>query len=116
MVARLGRLRLLTAGVAGFVLGIGGAKRLLVTAFAASAITTSGVSDSQQAILVIWYVAVATALVWGPVLLFLVVGGPIVTIMARSETALARRQPQLLEYGLLALAAILLLDAVGLLL
>src|SRR4051812_30790934 len=40
---RLGRMRFLTTTLAGFLLGIGGPKRLLLTALAATAITTAGI-------------------------------------------------------------------------
>ena len=51
--------------VAGLLLGIGGPKRLVLTALAATTITTSALNDSGEAALVVLYVALATALVWG---------------------------------------------------
>jgi Sap, sulfolipid-1-addressing protein len=67
--ARLGRLHAFTAFVAGLVLGIG-VKRLVLSAFASASITGAGVQTGQQAALIVWYSAIATVLVWGPVLVF----------------------------------------------
>ena len=65
MIERLGRLRFLTTLLAGLLLGIGGPKRLVLTALAATTITTSGIASSSEAALVVLYVGLATALVWG---------------------------------------------------
>ena len=62
----LGRLRVLTTVAAGFVLGIGGPKRLVLTCLAAATIVTAGLGDADQTALVAVYVTLATALVWGP--------------------------------------------------
>ena len=63
---RLSRLRLVTTSIAGFMLGVGGPKRLVLTSLAATAITTAGVGVADEAVLVVLYCALATALVWGP--------------------------------------------------
>lgn len=115
LLERLERLRLLTMLVAGLVLGIGGPKRLLLTAFAATAISTSGVGGVGESVLVIWYVALATVVVWAPVLLFLVLGERIVALMTRSQAFLARHQNQTMPYALFVLAALFFVDAVTLL-
>src|SRR6476469_5127107 len=63
---RLGRVRLRTALGTGVLLGIGGPKRLVLGAVAATAITTAGFRTSTQIVLALVYVAVAAALVWAP--------------------------------------------------
>jgi Sap, sulfolipid-1-addressing protein len=113
---RLGRLRLLTALGAGLLLGIAAPKRLVLVALAATAINTSGLRNSSQAVLVIAYSVVATALVWGPVVLFVIFGERAIALMKRAQGEVGRRQPQVTAYALLVLAAMFLIDAVGVLL
>ena len=113
---RLRRMRFLTTSIAGFLLGIGGPKRLLLTALAATAITTTGVGGAGEATLVVWYCALATILVWGPVIVYVFLGDRAVGIMTRAQQRLARRQPGVKVYALLALAGLLILDAVSLVL
>jgi len=115
MLERLGRLRFLTTSIAGFLLGIGGPKRLLLTGLAATAITTAGVGDAEEAVLVVWYCALATVLVWAPVSVYVLLGERTVGIMTRAQQRLARRQPGVKVYALLVLAGVLTLDAISLL-
>jgi hypothetical protein len=116
VIARLSRMRFLTTSIAGFLLGIGGPKRLLLTALAATAITTAGVGDAEEALLVVWYCALATVLVWGPVVVYVLLGDRTVGIMTRAQQRLARRQPGAKVYALLVLAGMLILDAISLVL
>jgi len=113
---RLSRMRFLTTSIAGLVLGIGGPKRLLLTALAATAITTAGLGDGEEAALVVWYCALATGLVWGPVIVYVLLGDRAVGVMTRAQQRLARRQPGVKVYAFLALAGMLILDAISLLL
>jgi len=113
---RLSRLRVLTTVVAGFLLGIGGPKRLVLTSLAATTIVTGGLGDTDQATLVVVYVTIATALVWGPLILFLLLGERVVALMEDAQGEVGRRQPQVTVYALLILAALLVLDAVSVLL
>lgn len=113
---RLSRLRLVTTVLAGLLLGIGGPKRLVLTALAATTITTAAVHDSGEAALVVLYVALATAVVWGPVILFVLLGERGVSLMERAQGEVARRQPEVTVYALLLLAALLALDGIGVLL
>ena len=113
---RLGRMRFITTSIAGLVLGIGGPKRLLLAALAATAITTAGVGDAAEAALVVWYCALATVLVWGPVLVYVLLGDRAVGVMTRAQQRVARRQPGVKVYACLVLAGMLILDAISLLL
>jgi len=115
LLQRLTRLRFLTTTVSGFLLGIGGPKRLVLTSLAATTIVTAGVGDAGEAFLVAVYVGVAAALVWAPVILFLLVGKRVIALMESAEDGLARGQPQVTVYSLLVLAALLVIDALGLL-
>src|SRR5262249_10441066 len=102
--------------LAGLLLGIGGPKRLVVTALAATTITTAGLSDSGEAALVILYCAIATIFVWVPVIVFLLFGDQAIGRMKSAQENAARRQPHVTVYALLVLAAFLAIDAVGVLL
>ena len=85
LVARLGRLRFITTVFAGFVLGIGGPKRLVLTSLAATTIVAAGLGDGSEAVLVVLYVTLATALVWGPAALFVILGERAVTWIERVQ-------------------------------
>ena len=111
---RLSRLRFLTTSIAGFLLGIGGPKRLLLTGLAATAITTASVGNAGEAALVVWYCAVATVLVWGSVIVYVLLGDRAVGVMTRAQQRLARRQRAVKFYALLVVAGMLILDAISL--
>ncbi len=113
LVARLGRLRFITTVFAGFVLGIGGPKRLVLTSLAATTIVAAGLGDGSEAVLVVLYVTLATALVWGPAALFVILGERAVTWMERVQRKAVRRQPHATVYALLVLGVFLIVDAVG---
>jgi hypothetical protein len=113
MIERLGRLRFLTTLLAGLLLGIGGPKRLVLTALAATMITTSGIASSSEAALVVLYVGLATALVWGPVIFFVLLGARAVALMKGAQKEVARRQPKVAVYALRLLAALLVIDAIA---
>jgi hypothetical protein len=116
LLERLSRLRLVTTILAGLLLGVGGPKRLVLTALAATTITTAAVHDSGEATLVVLYVALATAVVWGAVILFVLLGERGVSFMERAQGEVARRQPEVAVWALLFLAGLLVLDAIGVLL
>ena len=109
-------MRVLTTIVAGFMLGIGGPKRLVLTCLTAAVIVTAGVGDAEKAALVVVYVTIATVLVWGPLILFLLIGKRIIAFMDGAKGEIGRRQPHVTVYALLILAALLVLDAGAILL
>jgi len=111
---RLRRLRISTMALSGLVLGVGGPKRLLLTVLAAGSITTAGVGDAGEIVLVLWYVGLASAVVWIPVLLFLLLGTRAVALMTRVQALLTRYQRETMVYALLALAVLLTVDALTL--
>ena len=74
LLARLQHVHGATAFVAGLALGVGGPKRLVVTALAAASITAAGVTKAGTAGLALWYSALATSVVWVPVLAAVVLG------------------------------------------
>ena len=116
LLERLGRLSLLTTLAAGVVLGVGVPKRLVLAALAATAISTAGLHSSVEAVLVVFFAVVATALVWVPVILFTLFGEQVVALMKRAQEEVERRQPQVTVYALLLLAAMFAIDAADVLL
>jgi hypothetical protein len=107
---RVRRVRPTTAFMAGLLLGIGGPKRLPLTVLAGTSIAVSGVSDSQALALVAAYTAVATLLVWLPVLAFAVAGDRVLGTLHAAEAALERHQRPLAFYSLLLVGALALVD------
>jgi len=116
LLARLSRLGYLTTLAVGMLLGIGGPKRLVLTALAAAVVATSAAGDSGQAELVVVYVAVATALVWAPIVFYVVRGEKAIALMQSAEESARRHQPKVTIYALRGLAALLVIDAIGVLL
>lgn len=110
MLDRLGRLHVLTAVVAGLLLGIGGPKRLVLTGLAAASITAAQLGDSADVVLVGFYGALATVLVWAPVLMFEVVGDRAVVWLDAAQVWLARHQRQAISLTLALLGVLLLVD------
>ncbi len=110
---RLGRLHFTTALIAGALLGIGGPKRLVLSALAATSIAASGVSDAQQGALVVWYTALATILVWAPIIGFEIFGQHAVAKLDEGQRWMSEHQRQVVFYPLLLLALILLADGLA---
>ena len=107
---RLGKLQLKTALVAGALLGIGGPKRLVLSALAATSIAASGVSDAQEAALVVWYTALATVLVWAPIIGFEIFGTRAVSTLDAGQRWMSEHQRQIVFYPLVILGLILVGD------
>ena len=99
--SRLANLRPLTALGTGAALGIGGPKRIGVTIVVSAAIAAAGLESAEAIGLAVLYVAVATILVWVPVLLYVALG-PRATEWLANGTALDRTTqgtPHLLPLG-----------------
>ena len=116
LLERLSNLRFLTTVAVGFLLGVGGPKRLVLTCLAAATIVDAGLGDIEQPPLVVVYVALATALVWGPLILFLFLGKRVIAFMEGAEAEVARRQPSSPSTHCLMLAAFFIIHAVSVLL
>lgn len=107
---RLGRLQLKTALAAGVLLGVGGPKRLVLSALAATSIAASGVNDAQEVALVVWYTALATALVWAPIIGFELFGERAVATLDAGQRWMSEHQRQVVFYPLVLLGLILVGD------
>ena len=114
VLARLGHVRAFTAVVAGVLLGIGGPKRLVLTALASTSITASGVTGSNEAALVVWYSALATVLIWVSVLGYLLLGQSAVTRLDRGLEWLTRHHRPATVGALAVLGLVLIGDGAAL--
>jgi hypothetical protein len=112
---RLQRLRFTTDVVAGLALGVGGPKRLVLTALAAASITAAGLGASREAVLVLWYGALATAVVWAPVLAALVLGERAVDLLDTGFDWLSRHERAVTVSVLLLVGAFLVVHGTVLL-
>jgi len=112
---RLQRVHVGTASAAGFLLGIGGPKRLVLTALAAATITLSGLSAVNESALVLWYGLLATALVWLPVAGYVLLGAWAVAKLDAGLAWLRRNRRPVRFYVLASIGLVLLVHAVQLL-
>ncbi len=112
---RLRRVHLLTASGLGLLLGIGGPKRLVLTALASAVIAAAGTSGSDKAALVVWYGLLATALVWLPVVAFLLLGDLVIARLDRALEWLALQRSTVTVYTLVVVGLVLVVNAAVLL-
>ncbi len=115
LLERLGHIRPFTALIAGLLLGIGGPKRLVLTALASASISASGVTGANEPALVVWYSAIATVLVWVPVVAYLLLGQWAVSRLDLTLEWLTRRRRPVTVCALVVIAVVLIGDGVALL-
>lgn len=108
---RLQHVHLATAAGVGLLLGVGGPKRLVLTAFAATLIASAGLSGSDESVLIGWYGLLATVLVWLPVLSYLVVGKRAVAMFDAALEWLGRHRRPATVYALVISGVWLLVNA-----
>ncbi len=113
---RLERVHLGTALAAGLLLGVGGPKRLVLTALAAATIAATPTDGHSEAVQLAAYTIVATVLVWAPVLAFELFGSRAMQTIDAAGLWLARRQRTALVIALLAIALLAVAGAASLLL
>jgi hypothetical protein len=109
---RLRRVRGATVFAAGLALGVGGPKRLVLTGLAAAAITAAGVKGARDAALVLWYDALATSVIWAPVLAVIVLGQRAIDPFDRGFGWLARHQRPVTVSALLVVGSFLVVRGV----
>jgi Sap, sulfolipid-1-addressing protein len=112
---RLQHVHVVTATGVGLLLGIGGPKRLVLTALAAASITAAGLEGSKDAALIGWYGLLATVLVWLPVLGYLLLGNRAVGTLDAAIEWLDRNRRPAIFYGLVIVSLVLLVNAASLL-
>lgn len=113
LLERLRRLGPATALAGGALLGVGGPKRLVLTALAATAIAESG---GNELALAVAYTAVATFLVWGPVAAFELLGDRAVATLEAGQAWLARHQRIVASTSLLLVGTFAVADGLAALL
>jgi hypothetical protein len=89
---RLRQVSFTTTLVVGLALGVGGPKRLVLTALASASIAAAGLDGAHEAGLVIWYSVLATVIVWGPVLAALLLGDRALDALDTAFRWLSRHQ------------------------
>jgi Sap, sulfolipid-1-addressing protein len=112
---RLQRVHVLTASGLGLLLGIGGPKRLVLTALASASIAAAGITGSAEVELVVWYGLLATVLVWLPVIAYLILGDLVTAGLDSALEWLARQRSTVTVYALVVVGLALLVNAVVLL-
>ena len=112
LLTRLGRLSPWTALGVGALLGIGGPKRLSITILVAATISAASLSGSEEVGLGIFYVLLATVLVWAPVVLTIVFGARATGWMATAQTWVHAHEQPLVLYPSLVLGVVLVVDAI----
>ena len=105
---RLRGLGSLTALAGGALLGVGGPKRLVLSALAATSIGQAGHNELGLALV---YTAIATLLVWAPVLLFVVLGNRALAWLHAGESWLAQRQRVIAAVSLVVVGAFAIGDS-----
>ena len=112
---RLQRVHVVTASVVGLLFGIGGPKRLVLTALASASIAASGITGSNEAALIVWYGLLATVLVWLPVLGYLLLGNRAMTTLDAGVEWLSRHRRPATVFVLVVVGVALLVSGVRLL-
>jgi hypothetical protein len=109
---RLSTLRPTTALGTGFVLGVGGPKRIGVTLIVTATITASGLSEVYESALAVVYVLLATVLVWVPVVLCVVFGRRAAEWLTRVQAWISTHKVPLTFYPAAVLGVILVVDGI----
>ena len=112
---RLQHVHVLTASGVGLLLGIGGPKRLVLTALASASIAAAGLAGANDAALIGWYSLLATFLVWLPVACFLLLGDRAIATLDAAMEWLSRHRRPATVYTLAIIGLVLLVNAVQLL-
>jgi hypothetical protein len=108
--SRLANLRPLTALGAGALLGIGGPKRIGVTIVVSAAIAAAGLESAEVVGLAVLYVAVATVLVWMPVLLYVAFGQRATEWLENAQHWMGQHKATLTFYPSAVLGTVLVVD------
>jgi cytochrome c biogenesis protein CcdA len=107
---RLEKVRPATVFGIGLPLGVG-AKRLTITLLAAGTVSLSGFGSAGRLALGVLYIAVASVVVWLPVLVYLILGAHADDIVARSRVWITMNQQRFTFYSVTVLGVLLVGDA-----
>ena len=110
--SRLANLRPLTALGTGAALGIGGPKRIGITIVVSAELAAAGLDSAEAVGLALLYVAVATVLVWVPVLLYVGFGQRATAWLENGQRWIGQHKTPLTFYPSAMLGTVLVLDGV----
>jgi Sap, sulfolipid-1-addressing protein len=110
--SRLANLRPLTALGTGGVLGIGNPKRIGLTIVVSAAIAAAALESAEALGLAVLYIAVATTLVWVPVLLYIALGPRATEWLANGQRWIGQHKAPLTFYPSAVLGTVLVLDGI----
>ena len=108
--ARLAQVRPATVFGIGLPLGVG-AKRLTITLLAAGTVSLSGLGRGGRLALSVLYIAVASVVVWLPVLIYLILGAHADDIVASTRAWITTNQERFTFYSVTVLGVVLVGDA-----
>ena len=108
--SRLANLRPLTALGTGAALGIGGPKRIGVTIVVSAAIAAAGLHRAAAFGLSVLYIAVATVLVWVPVVLYVAFGQRATEWLENAQRWIGQHKTTLTFYPSAVLGTVLVVD------
>jgi MFS family permease len=109
--ARLSHVRPAVSFGVGMPLGIG-VKRLVIAFLAATSAANAGLAQAESVALGALYIAVASTVVWIPVVVYLVLGDRAETIMAAAKSWISSHERQVLAYSAIAFGFFLVVDGV----
>ena len=110
--SRLANVSPVTAFGTGAALGIGGPRRITVTLVVCAAIAAAGLGGAGAVGLSVLYVAVATILVWVPVVLYLRLGERATELLENGQRWIGAHKQSLTVYGALVLGTVLVVDGI----
>ena len=113
ILAGLGNIRPAAAFSMAGLLGFGGPKRLVLTLLAMATVTEAGVGDVADLTLVVFYVAIATALVSVPVGIVIIAGERAAVILGRGQSWLTTHAAVLRVWLSLGIGAALVVDGLA---
>ena len=110
--SRLANVGPVTAFGTGTALGIGGPRRITVTLVVCAAIAAAGVGGAGAVGLSVLYVAIATILVWVPVVLYIRLGERATELLENGQRWIGEHKQSLTVYGALVLGTVLVVDGI----
>ncbi len=110
--SRLANVSPVTAFGTGTALGIGGPRRITVTLVVCAAIAAAGVGGAGAVGLSVLYVAVATILVWVPVVLYIGLGERATEWLENGQRWIGEHKQSITVYGALVLGSVLVVDGI----
>jgi hypothetical protein len=112
LLARLSHVRPAVSFGVGMPLGVG-VKRLVITFLAAATVASADLGDGEDLALGLLYIAIASVVVWCPVLVYLILGSRSDSLVAASKEWITANERRLLVGSAFALGLFLILDGIA---